>query len=164
MRDFVNQVCFTRDQVSLYLWLIGLILKRKFSKYYDHNSLNLNLYSSFWKNTHFAQKKLVLKNLPVSGIRKTPTRKIPTHQTPPWWIPPGKFLPRTSHPGFLNFTFFHYHHRYHWYYLKDFCNSIFKSAKARLVAVYKKFFSLPTKMVTYILKKIFLVKYDWSLL
>ena len=35
-----------------------------------------------------------------------------------------------SHPSFVVFFFFHYCHRYHWYYLKDcFVNLCFKSAE-----------------------------------
>ena len=38
MRQLVNQVCYTRYQVSLYFWWIGSLLKRcKVPKYYDQD-------------------------------------------------------------------------------------------------------------------------------
>ena len=79
-------------------------------------------------------------------IRKTPTKKIPSqkifpNQTLSGEFSPGKFPHRKFPAGifpsmFLNvttkvhFCFFHYCHRYHWYYLKD-CFEIrcFKNAE-----------------------------------
>ena len=70
--------------------------------------------------------------------------------------PPSEFVPENSHsenshleysnpyfqilpPGFFKFLFFHYCHRYHWYYLKDcFVIPCFKSAEVRIVAVTQK--------------------------
>ena len=37
--------------------------------------------------------------------------KIPTQKVPTWNIPVHVF--KYSHPGFSNFLFFHYSHRYH---------------------------------------------------
>ena len=65
-----------------------------------------------------------------SSVSWTPTRKISANQTLPWWILPWKIFTQNIptwtipthvfkhfHTSFL--FFFHYCHRYQWYYLTD---------------------------------------------
>ena len=75
-----------------------------------------------------------LNKLDFSVNTKIP-RKFPLGIFPPmFWN-----IFKCSRTGFLILLFFHYCHRYHWYYLKDyFVILCFKSAKVRLVAVYQK--------------------------
>ena len=65
LRQLVYQVCYTRNHVPFYLWLIGSVLKHcKVQKYYDQDCLKiLFLLSTLlvkiqisWKNAHLFLK------------------------------------------------------------------------------------------------------------
>ena len=93
---------------------------------------------------------------------KLPLGKFPPIKLPPGKFPAGKFPPRKFPPGifpptFLIFLFFHYCHRYDWYYLKDF---YFVILFLKVLQCIKKFSSLLTEMVTNLKKNVLLVKYD----
>ena len=75
-----------------------------------------------------------IKLPPSKSPRIIPTQKIPSCN-----ISTNVF--KYSQPSSL-IIFFHYHHRYHWYYLKAcFVIQCFKSTEVRLVAVYQKNFN-----------------------
>ena len=77
VRRLVNQVCYTRCQVSFYLWWIGSVLKYfKVPKYYDQDYLKIFFLLSTLpmmiqisgKSAHLAQKCYFYQKLPISKV------------------------------------------------------------------------------------------------
>ena len=75
MRQLVYQVCYTRDYVSLYLCLVGSLLKHsKVPKYYEEDFLEIFLLIYTLpamilisqENVHLLQKVSSVKKLPIS--------------------------------------------------------------------------------------------------
>ena len=72
MRQLVCQVCYTKCQVSFYLWLAGPAPKHcKVPKYYDQDCLKIFFFLSTYpmmiqisgKNAHLVQKVSSVKKL-----------------------------------------------------------------------------------------------------
>ena len=71
------QICYTKCQVSFYLWLIGLVLKHcKVLKYYDHYCLKMYIFPTtlpmmiqfFGGSAYLAQKNKTIRNLPIIKV------------------------------------------------------------------------------------------------
>ena len=71
------QICFTKCQVSFYLWQIGLALKHcKVLKYYDHDCLKIYIFPTtlpmmiqfFGGSAYLAQKNKTIRSLPIIKV------------------------------------------------------------------------------------------------
>ena len=106
---------------SIYLFVESLVI------FVDQFLKNKNRYIIRVKIVlaKFPRENLHLENFhPSNSPLLNSSRKIPT-----WNIPTHVF--KYFHSSFLNFLFFHYCHRYRWYYLKDcFVILCFKSPEA----------------------------------
>ena len=65
MRQLVYEVCYTRHQVSFYLWWIGSVLKYcKVPKYYDQDcSLNLRPVMTLWQVAYHQENQRIYREL-----------------------------------------------------------------------------------------------------